>query len=243
MALQSVQITVMCLSEGMPYSEKRAEMSTVFAHFLALANLFFHICFLCSFLLPACLHNSLYPLNLRLFILFLLCAPSLIFVAFFLHFHFISFLPSLSFSASSLCSVMGREMFCALGISSSISFIVWVMVLSVSCRVAIWRALEQHKSDVPLHHSCSVKIESMHSEIFSFNKNFISLFCYSCFLKQLNSQSVNLNGAVPSELQCGYSHQSANWMVLHQSARASLSPAEGVSGYQMQHPRNRKKIR
>lgn len=82
--------------------------------------------------------------------------------------------PFLSKAALVMLYNRPKKMYCTLCMSPSISFIVWVMMLSFSRRVAIWRTLEQRKSDAPVRHNCSLKRKSHEFLIYFFT--FLSYF-------------------------------------------------------------------
>lgn len=107
-----------------------------------LANLVFSICFSYPLLFPACLYYSLYPsyvssslisspLSMLPHLYSLSCLPPS------LSFHFTLSITFFSLSLLLLHSIIGRKMYCTVCTSPSISFIVWVMVLSFILRVAI----------------------------------------------------------------------------------------------------------
>ena len=83
----------------------------------------------------------------------------------------VSPLPSLIFSLSLLfiLSVIVRKMYRPLCSSPPVSLVVWVMVLSFSRCVAVWRALEQHESDAPERHNCSLIGKSICHEFLIFS--------------------------------------------------------------------------
>lgn len=125
--------------------------------------------------------------------------------------------PSLLFSLSLLFipSVIVRKMYCALCSSPSVSLIVWVMALSFSRRVAVWGALEQHKSDAPERHNCSLIGKSIRHEFLNF---FLILHSRlplpPVSVSSFVTREAALIGVVLSEPQCVCSHQSGSWKEL-----------------------------